>query len=129
MDNKVLQANFTILKRTMHELYIAQSIIKLVEETVAKNKAKMVIELDLEIGVLAGVEYDALEFALKAISTNTILSNASIIVNKPGGEAICIDCKKVFALNSYIAICPYCNGARFEITKGKELRVKSILVD
>jgi hydrogenase nickel incorporation protein HypA/HybF len=113
----------------MHELYIAQSILKLVEDTLTNSQAKTVNELELEIGVLAGIEYDAIEFALKVISNNSILSNATIIINKPGGKASCLDCKKDFLLNSLITICPYCKGTRFEITGGKELRVKSMLVD
>lgn len=113
----------------MHELSIAQSILGIVENTVKENNAVIVKELELEIGLLAGVEFEALDFALRVISNDSILRNTSIIVNKSEGKANCLDCGKIFTLNSLFESCPACNGYRYKIIKGKELRVKSILVD
>lgn len=113
----------------MHELSIAQSILSIVEETVRNNNATEVTELELEIGVFAGIEYESLEFALKVISNNSILSNAKIVVIKPDGKANCMDCGKTFMLENLFAACPGCNGYRYNITQGKELRVKSLVIN
>lgn len=113
----------------MHELAIAQSILGIVEETVRKNNATEVTELELEIGVFAGIEYESLEFALKVVSNNSILSNASIVVNKPEGRANCLECGITFILENLFVACPACNGYRYNITQGKELRVKSLVIN
>jgi hydrogenase nickel incorporation protein HypA/HybF len=113
----------------MHELAIAQSILGIVEETVRKNNATDVTELELEIGVFAGIEYESLEFALKVISNNSILSNAVIVVIKPEGKANCLECGITFRLENLFATCPGCNGYKYKITEGKELRVKSLVIN
>jgi len=113
----------------MHELAVAQSILNIVEESVRKNNATEVTELELEIGVFAGIEYESLEFALKVVSGNSILSNAVIVVLRPEGKAICQECGLTFRLENLFAPCPACNGYKYNIVGGKELRVKSLVVN
>ena len=113
----------------MHELAIAQSILNIVEETVRKNNATEVTELELEIGIFAGIEYESLEFALKVVSNNSILTNASIVVIKPKGKANCFECGLTFELDNLFDPCPACNSYKYNITEGKKLRVKSLVVN
>ncbi|MDX2413818.1 MAG: hydrogenase maturation nickel metallochaperone HypA [Bacteroidales bacterium] len=113
----------------MHEMTIAQSIIDIVQKEASVSENAKVKELELEIGVLAGIEYEALEFALKVIAPGSIIEGAHIVIDKPGGLAVCNDCNKDFDTESPINLCPKCGSYSCSILKGKELRVSSILIE
>jgi len=112
----------------MHELSIAQSIVELSEQEARKNKATSIEELELEIGVLAGVEWVALEFALESAIKGSLLENARIIKQRVSGEGVCGDCENRFSMENLLSSCPACGSNVVKIVKGKELRIKSIVV-
>ena len=66
----------------MHEMSIAQSIVEIAKDYAARENAKVVSEIDLSIGTLAGIEFESLEFALEVCKNGTIMQNAKIIINK-----------------------------------------------
>ncbi len=113
----------------MHELSIAQSIVRLAEEQARKNNGSVIEELELEIGKLAGVELHALEFALESAVKDSMLANARIIRHEIEGEGRCGDCEQFFPVETLFSPCPYCGSYFVKITKGKELRVKSIVIN
>jgi Zn finger protein HypA/HybF involved in hydrogenase expression len=49
----------------MHELSIVMRILDTVEETAKKHQASVVHEIEMAVGVLSGVEFDALILPLK----------------------------------------------------------------
>lgn len=112
----------------MHELSIAQSIVELAESQARNHKATVIEELELEIGSLAGVELQSLEFALESCIKGTMLSNARIIRHDILAEGRCGDCEKVFPVDTLFSPCPHCGSYCVQIFKGKELRIKSIVV-
>jgi len=112
----------------MHELSIAQSIVELAEEQVRNHQAQCIEELELEIGSLAGVELQSLEFALESCVKGTMLENARIVRHDIAGEGRCGDCETIFPTNALFNPCPVCGSYAVKIIKGKELRIKSIVV-
>ncbi len=112
----------------MHELSIALSIVELAEQQAREHNAKEIEELELEIGNLAGVELHTLTFALESSVKGTMLENARIVRRDIRGEGRCGDCGTVFEMNRYIEPCPKCGSYFINIVKGKELRIKSIVV-
>ena len=62
----------------MHELSIALSIINLAIKEAEKSNATRVSELELEIGEMAGVNIEALEFSMSIAMQNTILEGAKV---------------------------------------------------
>ncbi|GHT13418.1 putative hydrogenase nickel incorporation protein HypA [Bacteroidia bacterium] len=112
----------------MHELSIAQSIVELAEQQAMAHKASQVEELELEIGALAGIEISALEFALESSIKETMLEKARIVRRDIPGEGRCGDCEAVFPVNSLFSACPACGSYAVNIIKGRELRVKSIVI-
>jgi hydrogenase nickel incorporation protein HypA/HybF len=113
----------------MHELSIALSIVELAEEQAKAHGATRIEELELEIGLLAGVEIQTLAFALESSVKNTMLHNARIVRHDIAGEGCCGDCGHVFPMPVLFTPCPSCGSYCINIIKGKELRIKSILVD
>ena len=112
----------------MHELSIVQSIVGIAEEQVRKAQANTVDSIELEIGTLAGVEWDALDFAWQAGVTNTVLANAERIVIRIPARASCSNCKNEFELPEWFAPCPNCGETFSNLLQGRELRVKSLVV-
>lgn len=113
----------------MHELSIALSIVDLAEKQARQHNAKKIKEIELEIGSLAGVELHTLMFALESSVKGTMLENAKIVRNDIQGEGRCGDCDSVFEMTRYIEPCPKCGSFFINIIKGKELRVKSVVVE
>lgn len=113
---------------TMHELSIAQSIVQLAEQQARKHQASEIEELELEIGSLAGVELQTLMFALESSVKGTMLERARIVRHDIAGEARCGDCEAVFPVETLFSPCPQCGSYYVKIVRGKELKVKSIVV-
>ncbi len=113
----------------MHEMSIAQSIVEIASDYAVKNKAKWVSEIELEIGTLAGIEFDSLTFALDVCKNNTLLSKADVKINKVQARARCIDCSSEFEVIRLFDACPKCNSYATQLICGKELQVKSLVAE
>lgn len=112
----------------MHELSIALGIVKIAENEIAKTKAQKVDLIELEIGTLAGIEFDSLEFVWPAAVKNTVLENAEKKINIIEAKGKCLDCEIVFKIKNIYDPCPNCNSFLKGIIQGKELRVKALEV-
>ncbi len=112
----------------MHELSIALGIVKIAENETAKAKANKVDLIELEIGTLAGIEFDSLDFVWSSAVKDTVLEKAVKKITIIKAQAKCIDCDTVFDINFVYDSCPKCNSFLKGIIKGKELRVKALEV-
>ncbi len=113
----------------MHEFSIAMSIIELAEEEARKAEASSVSQLVLEIGTMAGIEFYALDTAMEAAVRGTMLEKAEIVVNKVPAKARCSDCGHVFEIHQVYDACPQCKSLFHETVQGKELKIKSLVVE
>ena len=112
----------------MHELSIAIGIVKIAEAEMAKAKAKKVELIELEIGTLAGIEFDSLDFVWPSAVKDTVLEHATKKINVISAKAKCVDCDTVFEIKKIYDSCPNCNSFLKGILQGKELRVKALEV-
>lgn len=112
----------------MHELSIALSIVETAEEEVKKAGGSLVEEIVLEIGDLAGVEQNALDFAWQEAVKHTVLEQAKCVVENKAGIARCLNCQKEFSLSYIYDLCPACDDFRKELLQGKEIRIKSLII-
>ena len=112
----------------MHELSIVMGIVDLASEQVRRAGRRQVDRIDLDIGSLAGVELDALDFAWQSAVRRTVLQDAERRINRIPGKARCLDCGAVFPVSELYEPCPRCGEYLTELVQGKELRVKSLVV-
>lgn len=112
----------------MHELSIAQSIVELAEQQAHSHNATQIEEVELEIGCFAGVEPDTLIFALESSVKGTLLEKARIVRHDIRGEGWCENCREIFSLQTLFSPCPACGSYAVKTVKGKELRIKSIVI-
>ncbi len=113
----------------MHELSIISSIVNIAEEQVQKAQASRVTEIELEIGELAGVEWQALDFAWDVGVKESVLENAKRHIDKVIGKARCLECDTEFEMHALFDTCPNCQSFFNDILQGKELRVKALTVE
>ena len=113
----------------MHELSIALSIVELAERHARERRAAAIEEIELEIGTLAAVDAGALDFALESAVKGTLLEKAKIVRRIISGEGVCENCGERVPLQTLCQPCPRCASWKIRVTRGKDLRVKSIVVD
>ena len=113
----------------MHELSLVMSILDIAGEQMRKHHATKLERIDLEIGTLAGVEMDAFEFAWEAAVANTDWQNAKKVIHRIPGRARCLECHLEYQMDQLFSPCPDCGEYLNELISGKELRIKSLVVD
>ena len=113
----------------MHELSITMSILEIVEENAKNLNAQVVHEIEMDIGELSGIDYDALEFAMEHAQKSDLLKDVKLVINRIPAKARCNSCDHEFELNDFYTACPVCNKYNHDIFQGKELKVKAIKID
>ncbi len=112
----------------MHELSLADGILRMVEATAARERFAQVAVLRLEAGQLAGVEVGALRFALEAIRHGTCLESARIEIDEVPGRGWCTSCAAEVPIASRADPCPRCTSYPVRVRGGDHLRVIELLV-
>lgn len=113
----------------MHEMSIALSIIDVAAEQAKKEKASKVIEIELDIGTMSGVEITALNFALEIAVIDSIIEKSKVKINQVRSRSECLECGYVFDSESVVNPCPKCKELNTRLISGKELQVKSITIE
>jgi hydrogenase nickel incorporation protein HypA/HybF len=113
----------------MHELSIVMGIVDIASAHLQKANATEVEEIELEIGALAGIEMNSFDFAWSQAIPGTALQGAVRNIISIEGRAGCPDCNIEFSIQNVFDPCPVCNSHLIKIVKGKELRVKSLVVN
>lgn len=113
----------------MHELSLAGGILRIVEQAAERERFARVTRLTLAVGKLAGVEIEALRFALVAIAPGTPLAEAQVEIVEPQGQARCFDCGDLTVIKERGDPCEHCGGWRLEPVAGTEFRVVDLLVE
>ena len=100
----------------------------MIEAAAVRENFLRVARLRLEVGVLAGVEPQALRFALTAMMPGTCLDGGEIAIDETPGLARCLSCAADVEIASHIEPCPRCGKFTLKATGGDELRVVDLVV-
>ena len=110
----------------MHELSLTRSMVELCLEHAAGRK---VTSVTLQIGDLAGVEPEAMEFCFDACTAGTQLEGSRLVIERLPAAATCADCGAAFTCSHWTAPCPSCGSLSISCQGGDELRVKELEVE
>ncbi len=120
----------------MHELSMAQGIINAVLDTANENNATEVTEVTVEVGRLAMINPEQLQFILGVLVENTLMEDAEIKFEDIPAEIQCYDCDfKGEAIlddkDHYAPLvkCPKCDSLNVETLNGKDIIVKNIVIE
>jgi len=98
----------------MHEYSIASSLLRMAEEHAPKRVPERVVEMQLHVGELAGVEVDLLETAWSLVRERSICEDVSLTFNRVDARWVCRSCGESIARGGLLA-CEACGGpARLE---------------
>ena len=110
-------------------IFIAVNIVEIATESAQNENAALVKEIDIEVGQLSGVVIDALDFCMEAAVKDTLMEGAKWNLIDIPGRGRCRSCSHEFEIRDLLTVCPECQAPSPEVYQGKELRVKSILVE
>ena len=113
----------------MHELGITQSIVEIALRAAEGQQAKKIHSVTLEVGSLAGVVAEALEFCYEACTKESLLEGSRLIIEAVPARARCRDCAADYLLTDLLTCCPHCNSAAGDLICGEELRIKEMEID
>ena len=113
----------------MHEMSIAQSLIDIIREEMAKHDAKVLRSVRLHIGQLSGIVPDALSFSFEVITSGTDLQGAKLVMEMIPLKGWCGKCEKEFEIKDYAFECPYCASPEIDTISGQDLSIVDMEVD
>ncbi len=110
----------------MHELTLCKNILDIV---ISKLPVGAVLKaIYLEVGALAAVDAQALQFGFGLCAKGTLAEGARLKVIEVAGKAHCQDCDYTFSIAHRYDACDQCGGHALLILSGEELNVKSLEV-
>ncbi|HPB01635.1 MAG TPA: hydrogenase maturation nickel metallochaperone HypA [Bacteroidales bacterium] len=113
----------------MHELSIAASIVDYAAEFASEHQATSISRIEIEVGQLSGVITDSLEFAMEEAVKGSVLEKAEVVIIEIAGRSECKMCHTQFDNPDWYTPCPKCQSMDSEIIGGKELLIRSVVIE
>ncbi len=106
------------------------SLINVAEDAARAERAERIEAIFVEIGALAGVVPEALEFAFGGAREGTMAADARLEVTYLPAIAYCASCRSEFELDNRfgIAVCPVCDSPSADLRQGREMHVSHLEV-
>ncbi|HEX7155803.1 MAG TPA: hydrogenase maturation nickel metallochaperone HypA [Burkholderiaceae bacterium] len=108
----------------MHEMSLALSVLRIVEDAARAHEGARVTAVRLEIGALAAVEPEALRFCFDAVTRDSIAAGARLDIDETPGGGWCLGCGKQVRIAAAGEACPLCGSYQVQATAGTAMRVK-----
>ena len=112
----------------MHEMSLVEGVLQVVEEAARSQGFTRVKTVWLEIGQLACVEKEALQFCFDAVMRDSIAADARLEIIDVPGHGRCMQCNATMPIAALYEACPQCGGYQIEVTGGDGMRVKELEV-
>jgi hydrogenase nickel incorporation protein HypA/HybF len=113
----------------MHELSIAEAVIKHLEGYAGTHPGSAVKKVTLEVGVISGIDRSALEFAFPLALEASSLGKLELeIITMPVGVE-CLDCRLESAADKFVLKCAFCLSTHVKICSGRELKIISMEIE
>ena len=113
----------------MHEMGIADAMLKMVDRIAKQENAAAVRSVTVEIGDLSGVVPRFLSDCWEAVADGTPFQDTALYLHSVPATARCEDCRSIFAVNTEDLRCPVCRGDRLTPLSGQELTIAEIEVE
>jgi hydrogenase nickel incorporation protein HypA/HybF len=113
----------------MHEVGIAAAILEAAHAETARRSRATLVRVGVRVGVLSGVDKEALRFALTALTQETDLQQVSFEVETCARRNRCLDCDRQFESSLYATPGPDCGSDKTALTGGDELDLTYVEVE
>ena len=109
----------------MHEVGIAQEILRLIEENAAPQGPGKVLSARIRVGALAGVEAESLRFALEVCGRGARAEGMAVQIIPVRAEVICKACGGRGPFEPGMTACANCGSADLRLEGGRDLQLES----
>jgi hydrogenase nickel incorporation protein HypA/HybF len=113
---------------TVHELSIACGLVRTAVGEATRHGAARVLELDLVVGALTGVEPDALAFCFPMAAAGTLCEGAELKIEIEPARGHCTSCDATSEVSSLMSPCPRCGAWPLGLEGGREMKLRSVEV-
>lgn len=113
----------------MHEMSIAQSILKIALNAAETNGAKKLKTVRIRAGELRGIVPSQLSFFFQFITKDTPAEGAVLDVETVPIKGRCKSCDFEFMVEDFQFICTECQSKDIDVVQGMELAVKEIEIE
>lgn len=105
----------------MHEYSVVQSFIELCEDYVRENECKKVLEAQVKVGILSGIELGLFQRALETFKIESVLQDAKIEYIVQPLVIECKECAQISETIQHLVQCPKCQSSEVKILDGEEM--------
>lgn len=112
----------------MHEMSLADGVVRLIEEQAKSHGFSKVLVVRLEIGQLAHVDPDALIFCFDAVTKDSIAQGARLDIVRAQGAVWCFGCSAQVAIKVWGEPCPSCGSFDLQDAGGQDMRLLDLEV-
>jgi len=107
---------------------IADSVMSIISEEVAKNKGKRATRVVLVIGKLSSVVPDSLIFCIDSLKEGTVVQDAEFLIEEVQGKGYCKECDKEYHVGPHQFFCEVCQNV-LEVKGGTELLIRELEIE
>ena len=109
----------------MHEVGIAQGLLRVIEEKAQEHGDGRILTLRLRIGELSGIEPAALRFALKVCSQGTRAEGMTVELTSVPAQVQCRKCSEKWKFVLGCFECPACGSKEIDLSGGDDRDIES----
>ncbi|MHB1857945.1 MAG: hydrogenase maturation nickel metallochaperone HypA/HybF [Acidobacteriaceae bacterium] len=113
----------------MHEVGIASEILRASHAETARRPGARLVAVTVRIGVLAGVDADALRFAWDVMSEQAEYAPVALMIQMVPRRNRCQDCGREYESGIYSEPCPGCASENSLLLGGDEMQLASVEVE
>ena len=110
----------------MHEMGIADVMMKTIDRIAQRENAAGVRSVTVELGDLSGVVPRFLADCWEAVAAGTAYENTELRLHPVPGTAQCLDCDRTFVAQIDDLRCPNCGGIKLRPLSGRDLTITEI---
>ncbi len=114
----------------MHEMSIAQGMLKVALDYAAEHRAQRITQFNIEISALADESEDSLRFYFETLTPGTIAEGARVEIVRASSPVKCVACGNEFTIADALELtCPKCGSQQVHLLPQEEFRLVSIDVE
>lgn len=113
----------------MHELSLIASLFEIMEEKARESKAKKIVNVKLQVGLLSGAVPGLLKTAFDIYKKDTIANAAELEIEEVPLKIRCLECEIEMIKDDFAFVCSRCQSSNLKTLAGTELILQKMDVE
>jgi hydrogenase nickel incorporation protein HypA/HybF len=106
-----------------------RSLLQQVERVAHEHGSKSVIQIEVAVGPLSGVEPLLVRHAFDRLADGSTCAGAELLIQEVRLLACCRSCRAEFAMENFQFQCPDCGSRSIRITQGDKFRLLNVSLE